>query len=100
MSKIKSNRRFASCKRHSGEMIVQNGLAVTPSQVMSLAKQGLPSNGLNASMFTEGHTGSDFSLALDERRGVDVATIWQETQNLKSKFRNAHKAAPELQKGE
>lgn len=100
MAKIKTKRIFAHCKRAKGEMVVQNGLAVTPSQAMALAKQGLPSNGLNASLFTEGHTGSDFELALDERRGVDVATIWQETQNLKSKFRNAHKAAPELQKGE
>lgn len=86
--------RYAHPTRKVGEMVVQNGLAVTPKQVMEMAKQGIPANGLNAQMFTEGHTGSDWNLAIDEQRGVDVATIWQHTKDLQLKFRKAHDANP------
>lgn len=90
MKKIR--RKFAVCKRKIGEVVVQNGLAVTPSQVLKMAEQGIPASAQMNSRMIDGHTGSDWNVPLEERRGVDIAQMWQESQNIRSKFKQAHDA--------
>lgn len=90
MKKIRRN--FTSCKRLRGEAVVQNGLAVTPSQVLKMAESGIPASAQMNSRMIDGHTGSDWNIPLEERRGVDIAQMWQESQNVRAKFRKAHEA--------
>lgn len=85
-------RKFASCKRHLGETIVQNGLAVTPSDVLRMAEQGIPASAQMNSQMIDGHSGSDWNVPLEERRGVDIAQMWQESRDIRAKFRKAHEA--------
>lgn len=83
-------RKFAHCKRQRGESIVQNGLAVTPSDVLRMAERGIPASAQMNTQMIDGHTGSDWNVPLEERRGVDIAQMWQESQNVRTKFRKAH----------
>lgn len=85
-------RKFASCKRRKGETVVQNGLAVTPSQVLKMAEAGIPASAQMNSQMIDGHTGSDWNVPLEERRGVDIAQMWQESRDIRAKFRKAHEA--------
>lgn len=88
MKKIR--RKFAHCKRQRGEAIVQNGLAVTPSQVLKMAESGIPASAQMNSAMIDGHEGSDWVVPLDERRGIDIAQMWQESMNARNKFRKAY----------
>lgn len=83
---------FCHCKRQIGEPIVQNGLALTPSDVLRAAEAGTPVSSLmQASNFSDGHTGSNWDIPLEDRRGIDIGHIYQEQMESRSKMRKAHK---------
>lgn len=83
---------FSRCLRYRGETPVQNGLAVTPAQVLSMAEQGLPISAQMQSAMIDGHTHSDWSVPLEEQRGVDIAQMWQASRSIRDKFVRAHGA--------
>lgn len=83
-------RKFASCKRRIGETVVQNGLSVTPSDVLKMAESGIPASAQMNSLMIDGHTGSDWNIPLEERRGIDIAQMWQASNDIRAKFRKAH----------
>lgn len=85
-------RKVAYCRRKKGETVVQNGLAVTPSDVLRMAESGIPASAQMNAQMIDGHTGSDWNIPIEERRGVDIATLWQESHNIREKFRKAHAA--------
>ena len=88
----KKNIRLATCKRKLGERQVRGGLAITPAQVLKMAEQGLPVTAqMNANM-VDGHVKSDFNIPLEERRGIDMAQIWQEEHTSRKKLKSAHAA--------
>lgn len=81
-----------SCKRKVGEQVVQNGLAMTPSDVLRAAESGTPVSSLmTASNFSDGHFGSDWDIPLEDRRGIDMGHLYQEQMESRSKMRKAHK---------
>lgn len=82
--------KFACCKRRKGETFVYDGLSVTPSQVLKMAESGIPASAQMNSSMIEGHSGTDWNLPIEERRGVDIAQLWQESRNARDKFRKAH----------
>lgn len=82
---------FCHAVRKFGEQIVQNGLAITPADVLRSAEAGVPvASMMNSSNFSDGHTGSDFDIPLNDRRGIDIGHLWQEQMNAREKFRKAH----------
>lgn len=85
--------RFAHCKRHLGETPVKNGLAVTPAQALKMAEAGLPISSQMQFQMVDGHTGSDWSLGVEERRGVDMATVWQESKSARKRLKSGAAAA-------
>lgn len=91
MKKIR--RKFAHCKRRPGETVVQNGLAVTPSDVLRMAEQGIPASAQMNSSFIDGSANPGWDVPLEERRGVDIAQMWQFSKDAKLKFKAAHDAA-------
>lgn len=88
------NHPLCTARRKSGEMIVQNNLALTPADVLKMAESGIPASSQMQSAMIDGHTGTDWNIPLEERRGVDIADMWQESMNIRKKFVTAHNSAP------
>ena len=84
---------FASCKRKDSETPVRNGLAVTPSQVLKMSEAGLPVSAQLQYQMVEGHTGSDWNLGIEERRGIDMAQVWQESKSARKRLKAGAAAA-------
>lgn len=86
-------RKFAHCKRSFGDIPVQNGLSVTPSQMLKLAEQGVPVTSQNLeSQFYDGDTRPSWDVPLDQQRGIDVATIWQRRKDISRRLHEGHQA--------
>lgn len=85
--------RFCKCRLRSGESPVQSRLAITPSQMMQLAENGIPiaAQQLPSEHFSEGDTSSSFDVLLDYQRGVDINTMWNVEQDVKKKMFSAYK---------
>ena len=81
---------LARCKRRPTETDVRSGLSVTPAQVLKMAEQGIPISAQMNTALSDGHTGSDFNIPLEERRGIDMADIWQQEMTSRKKLKNAH----------
>lgn len=88
MKKIR--RKFANCKRRVGEDVVQNGLAVTPSDVLRMAEKGIPASAQMNASFIDGTPNPGWDVPLEERRGIDIGQMWQFSKDAKQKFRDAH----------
>lgn len=78
---------LAKCLRKAYETDVRAGLAITPAQVLKMAEQGIPVTAQMNSALVDGHLGSDFNIALEERRGIDMATIWQNEMSSRKKIK-------------
>lgn len=87
------NRIFANPKRHEGEAVVQNDLAVTPTRMYEMMQQGIPISTQNLSdeMFYDGDTNPSFDLPLDMQRGIDVADCWEASMDIKSRAKKGLK---------
>lgn len=74
--------------RHSDEQVVQNGLAVTPSQMMELASQGIPISPNNLGLgFEEGVSDLDFTPPLQYQRGIDIGDLYEAREDSKAKIK-------------
>lgn len=91
---------FAQCKRKNNERVVQNDLAVTPTQMADLASKGVPIAPQNLGLgYQEGVSSLDYQPPLEHIRGIDIAELWESREQVKDKVRNAKKAAQQ-QKGD
>lgn len=82
-----------SCSFHcdpSNQIETQQGLAVSPAQVDTLTKSGMTVNSTNALSFIDGVPNPSFDIPIEQRRGIDVADVWQASQNAKKKLYNSH----------
>ena len=79
----------SSPKRKPDELKVTNGLAVTPSQMMKLARQGVPITAQNEQNFYDGDTNASWSIAPEKLRGVDPADLWTASMTARKKIRSA-----------
>lgn len=84
---------FSRCRRKNYEPKVKSGLAVTPSQVLKMAEQGLPVSAQLQYNQLEGHSGSDWNIPIEERRGIDVGQVWQESMSAKKRLVKGARAA-------
>lgn len=88
MKKIRRN--LANCKRRKNEEIVQNGLALTPAQILKMAEAGIPASSANNPNLVDGSKENNWIVPIEERRGIDMADLWNERQDIKQRFVNAH----------
>lgn len=90
--------RGVSCKRSEEEPIVQNGLAVTPSQMQELSLRGVAVSAQNAALAINDGAGKyDYHVPLEYTRGFDAADAYCAEQEARAKFRNVRRR---LDKGE
>lgn len=81
-----------SPKRKHDELVVKNGLAITPARSLQMAESGVPVTGQNLQGFLpQGDTRPNWDIPLERMRGVDPNDLWQESRNIKSKYLNAHR---------
>lgn len=61
----------------NSEIVVQPNLAITPAKMAELVDSGIPvSSSLLSGNFNDGVTNPSWDIPIDERRGVDVAQVW------------------------
>lgn len=69
--------------RECNDRIVQNGLALTPAQVMDMVNSGIPISNSNLKVLeTYKTTDGDYSVPMEFRRGADMADMWQHRQDV------------------
>lgn len=86
---IKHPIRIKNTVLHAEEPIVQNGLAVTPSQMLEMTERGIPITPQNLGLiYDEGVSKLDFEPPMEFRRGVDICDMWEHRENMKSKVRS------------
>lgn len=86
--------RFAICKRSRQDQPVQNGLALTPAQMMKMAEKGVP---ISAQMapndeFDLGQDTKNCFLPLERTRGIDISDLWNAEKSAKHKMSDAIKS--------
>lgn len=93
MSKFYSRpTRLAVAERHGDDTFVQNGLAVTPSQMLEMASEGVPISSVNAEfMYDDGQRTPPDVPVLDRQRGVDLGDLWENQQDIRHKMKKLHK---------
>lgn len=77
---------------------VQEGLAVTPSDMLKSCNMGVPisSQLLSETMFQDGEVSRLTDVPFELRRGVDIGDILAYQENSRSKLSAAHKKYSEL----
>lgn len=80
------------CKRSEGDIPVQDGLTVTPSEMYEMAKKGIPVSTANLDMqFNDGEVNPSWDVPIDKQRGIDIGEIWQSSMDIKKKVKSSYK---------
>lgn len=81
-----------SPKRKEDELPVFGNMAVTPAQMMQMSEKGIPISTQNIGFdpSKDGENNPSWELPLDRLRGVDPATMWEESQIVKQRAKHAH----------
>lgn len=67
------------------DIITRPNLAITPSQMAKLVDDGIPvSSSMLSGMFNDGVQNPSWDLPIDQKRGVDVAQIWNATKDARN----------------
>lgn len=80
---------LVSCKRISSDDPVVSGLAITPSQIEQMARNGIPVSVPNASNFFTVDSGRDVPPEL--RVDADRNTLWETSQAAKARIMRARR---------
>lgn len=72
------------------DLPVKSGLALTPQQMYEMSKRGIPISTSNCDMKDFGEESPSFEIPLDRMRGIDVATMWENSQVIKNKAALKH----------
>lgn len=76
-----------NCTLDEYEEQVQNGLALTPAQMMDLTNRGIPISPANLGVeYYEGVSVTDFEVPMEHQRGVDIADMWEHRQEMRKKL--------------
>lgn len=74
----------------SDHIVVHQGLSISPAEVARMASKGLGvSSSVPESMFYDGDISPEISVPIERMRGIDVAQVWESSQDSKRKFATA-----------
>lgn len=65
------------CRRSKEDIPVQNGLSLTPTEMMRMAQKGVPISAQNEQNFFDGVDNPPWDVAPEKMRGVDPSDLWQ-----------------------
>lgn len=81
---------FTDAQCHEDSQRVRQNMAVTPAQMEDLTSKGIPVSSANmASVFDDGIPNPDWSVPIDNTRGVDIADVWCAQQDARKNLKNA-----------
>lgn len=78
---------IAVAERGKDDPIVQNGLSISPREMMDLTRQGFAIGAQNARMLQEVKSMAVGEVPLEFRRGFDMADGYQAQQSVRDKAR-------------
>lgn len=79
---------------HDDDIPVVPDLAITPSQMLSMAEKGLPiSNQSLASEYFDGDVNIGWEVPLDRQRNVDVNEMWNKERDVRKAMKEMTKDA-------
>lgn len=84
------SKKYCKCVRNDNDIsVAPRSVVMTPQQALDMTAEGIPvsSQMANSELFFDGDENSDF-VPLDRRRGVDIADIYNEVENIHSNFSN------------
>lgn len=100
LTRGREGRRFipsaAFCERKLHEAKVQSDMAVTPSDIERLAKQGIPVSVPNANQFLPADPEEGWNVPTEFQSDMDRNTAWELEQGARAKVMNAHKREKQL----
>lgn len=74
-------------RRKHDEVEPKPGLAYTPADMARMHSAGMPVNSANlVNQFYDGDKNPSFDVAIERRRGVDPAEIWEASMSAKDKI--------------
>ena len=77
-------------RRRSDEPVVQNGLALTPSEMLDLTRKGFSITSQNLRMLQSADPADkDFYVPLQYRRGMDISDLSNYQWDVRNKLRDA-----------
>lgn len=86
--------RTCSVSRDENDKPVVNGLALTPAQMAELAERGIPISTANAQLaYEDGDRSSSMDVQIEDRRGVDMADVWNAQQDARNRVKQAYQSA-------
>lgn len=78
------------CRRRDDEPVVQNGLAVTPGEMMRLTREGYSITSRNAMMLDAVDPADrDYYVPIQYRRGFDISDLSNHAAEVRDKLRSA-----------
>lgn len=90
--KISTCQRTCSCKRKPSDDVVVPGLAISPAEMLKLNQQGIAVSSGNTNLaYESGHAATSWDIAPENRRGVDIADLWQLQETTSKKLSNLKK---------
>lgn len=87
------NKRTCTCVRQFGEIPVHGDMSYTPAQMYEAAKAGIAINNQNVSSLPPSDFADENSwlVPIEFRRNVDIADVWNEQRDARSKVMDAHR---------
>lgn len=78
------------CRRRDDEPVVQNGLAVTPGEMMRLTREGFSITSRNSMLLDAMDPADrDMYVPLQYRRGFDISDLSNHAQDVRLKLKDA-----------
>ena len=92
---------LSKARRTEDDPIVRNGLALTPADMNKMVMQGIPIGAQINAHFADDdfRAANDFDVPIQDRRGVDVAEVWEHSLDAKKKIRDYFSKAKREQTG-
>ena len=81
--------KFKNCRYGEFEDPVQNGLAITPAQMLDLTNRGIPVSPSNLGLeYDDGYSELEFDVPSEHVRGIDMADLWEQREDMRDKMRS------------
>lgn len=83
--------KFATCRLKRGDVVIQPGLSITPSQMMDMAEYGIAISSQMVGSFYDGDKNPSWDIPAERVRGVDPGDLFELQGEVRRKVVAAHR---------
>lgn len=87
-NRIRGRYRPVKIVRNDDDIVVHDGLSLSPSQVAEMTAAGIPISPSNGMQFYDGNRSLSYDPGLFGRRGVNMIDVWNAQQDSRKKLRD------------